>query len=243
MKKINIRASESALSRRLRSGLPGCLSAAALLSLSSLMSLNAAIIYSGVQNLDTRVSWTGEPVSDSRGVNLDGQGELEFFMRSHITFQSAGHSLNINTGTPWTPSGMPFDAVTVQPIGPGLFLSILGADTLINSDSVFPTNRSLVIVNWPNGTDAYFGFRLKPPDSQVLYGWGRLQVTSVMSPGSGSGGMTLVEWAYEDTGSPILAGQVPEPRTAVFLAGAALTGAALRRRSGGAKGASSGPMD
>jgi hypothetical protein len=52
--------------------------------------------------------------------------------------------------------------------------------------------------------DGYLGVRFKL-DDKAFYGW-------IHYAGSGSGNAgTVIDWAYEDTGGPIRAGQKPAP--------------------------------
>jgi hypothetical protein len=73
------------------------------------------------------------------------------------------------------------------------------------------------------GSEGYFGFEYNPTGSQPLYGWGRLNLTPDNSV------LTFVDWAYENSGAAIRAGQVPEPGTAMLLASGFL-GLGCRRR-------------
>jgi hypothetical protein len=64
---------------------------------------------------------------------------------------------------------------------------------------------------WANGvTGGYVGFRFKSAQNATLYGWARLNVFAGLVPNNGSVG-TLVDYAYDDSGAPILTGQLPTP--------------------------------
>ena len=89
------------------------------------------------------------------------------------------------------------------------------------------------VANWPR-TDAgpawtlnasnYFGFRFIGDDTQLHFGWGRIDVGAAIT------NRVLAELYYEDTpNSGITVGAVPEP-TGAFLAAGAAGLMALRRR-------------
>jgi hypothetical protein len=88
-----------------------------------------------------------------------------------------------------------------------------------NQTDFYPASES----HWNAGSDGYFGYRFNPSGSQEVYGWAHV----VISPDRTL--MTLVDWAYENTGAPINAGAIPEPTTSLLLA-VSLTVAALWRR-------------
>ncbi len=81
--------------------------------------------------------------------------------------------------------------------------------------------------NWRSGDIAYVGFRFDLDDGAgaTVYGWAQIEHVGT---GPNYGGI-LHGWAYEDSGSNIAAGAVPEPATAGLLAGAGLVIAAYRR--------------
>ncbi len=79
-----------------------------------------------------------------------------------------------------------------------------------------------------NSQANYVGFRfLNEATSQVDYGWAQLSLSSTYNGQPRS----IIGYAYENTGAPILAGVVPEPTTTATLGLGALTlGAAGVRR-------------
>ena len=201
----------------------------------SLLTAQAALIYSGVQN----VSITGiisEGSVDTLSVDLDFAGGMD------LSLSYLGHKSSIETRF----SNQVFDGVNfvrtptrfVGSTGtPGFGIADkLAASTAVGPGSVFlADNGGIPPVTqagisdaggqWAPGDTGYLGFLFNPTGSQVLYGWGQVSV-------SGDGQtMTLVDWAYDNSGAAISAGvaAAPEPTSAVLclLGAASLT---LRRR-------------
>ena len=78
-----------------------------------------------------------------------------------------------------------------------------------------------------NGVPSYIGFKIDIDNNASFDGFGWIEVI-VDDPGS-LPTITVTRWAYTDDGSPIAAGEVPEPGTLALLAAGA--GAlAIRRR-------------
>lgn len=75
-----------------------------------------------------------------------------------------------------------------------------------------------------SGTRQYLGFSLVLEDSTVAYGWAEVTLQDDNTPG------VIHGWAYEDTGSSILVGQIPEPSGAVLAVLGALLPLCRRRR-------------
>jgi len=88
--------------------------------------------------------------------------------------------------------------------------------------------RSLFTENEWTGSEGFFAFEYNPSGSLPLYGWGRLNLTSDNTA------LTFVDWAYEDSGAPILAGQIPEPTVGTMICGSFAASAFLRRRQNSA---------
>lgn len=212
-------------SRSLRCGFFDILTAVAVLSSPLLMTARADIIYSGERNLMTSkaVSLLG---TDERGVDLDGSGGTEFIMASTSlrTMLSPGRwvpsHLGIGNGMIWVPPSYlttvinsltcipSVNLATTDKIGNPL--SILSRDALIGPETRFSTTDRAAPADWPADRVAYFGFRFNPSGSRTLYGWGRMAVTTTRSAGVVTQSeMKLIDWAYDDTGAPILTAQMP----------------------------------
>lgn len=133
-------------------------------------------------------------------------------------------------------------AGTEEAIGATFYALELSKGTTIGSGGTFNTNFSLMDVddttgNWKTGDRGFLGLEILS-GTTTLYGWADVQLNSLPSTAVGpvsnaaaDGYFTLYGYAYDDSGSPIAAGAVPEPAstTALLIAGAA-GAAALRRR-------------
>ena len=193
-----------------------------------LMTAHAAVIYSGIRNIAPGTP-SAAAVSRSVGVDIDDLGSFDLSLSTHITFSKSGTITNPDwaTGVSTTahhsllPSPLSSFGILTKA---GMNLPLLGLEaTPVGAGGSFSSGS--MTVPWAGRSGDFFGFRFNPSGTQELYGWGRLNF--------GKGGQTfrLVDWAYEDSGAPILTGAtaVPEPNLSLLgLAG--LTGAALRRR-------------
>jgi hypothetical protein len=207
---MSIKATNSSASRLRSSGLNrSIIGASALGSMgATLMTANAAIVPSGLRNLSTSTQIGDVFDPDVEPVNIDGVGVDEFSLYSFFSKGSDFH---------WLSNAAPdFRPHTIEPIygnSPTVRMAageIVGPSTPFSdyNTGVFLDNQSST--EWTGGSNGYFGFRFNPTGSQNLYGWGRMS----FSPDAKI--MTLVDWAYENTGAPIKAG-VPEPTTGLLL--------------------------
>jgi hypothetical protein len=198
--------------------------AAAIASLgAALQTAHGEIIHSGVRNISTSSALGVDDVKPVQLSELSNKG-ADFSLMSEHSKGYDFHSL-LDEGR--------FDhfapVVSTEPSENGA-LQNLPAGELIDANSAFVTDGPLVVrlTNttagpWAGGSDGYFGYRFDTLGPTMLYGWGRI----TLSPDAQV--MTLVEWAYENTGAPIRAGQLPEPGTG-FLVALSLAIAALFRR-------------
>jgi hypothetical protein len=84
-------------------------------------------------------------------------------------------------------------------------------------------------VNIPSGQTGYIGFRFDPngvAGVQTWYGWMHISAGSDSSPFANG---TVIDWAYDNTGTGIQVGSVPEPSSIALLAMGAVGLLALRR--------------
>lgn len=180
-----------------------------LLGLGSASLANAAIIHK------TDSFSVGLGSTETALWNIDGAGLAE----AEFSAVNSGATLVLGSET----AG--FDGVTTNP---GIWN--LPTTYLVQSSRSFnfimrPLYESAFdsAFGFNSGESGYFGFKFKT--DTPLYGWARATFTE-----GANGGVTIHEWAYEDSGAPIQVGAIPEPETAVLgLAGLALGAAGLRR--------------
>jgi len=182
----------------------------------ALMTANAEVVYSGQQNLSTSSLLGVVFDEDNEPVNLDGAANNEFTLQSFNEKGSDFHTLLF--------SSPDFSLALGDNLSETYVVHSLTGGVLIGPsmafDAPFPSSGVVVIENIPNdywmaGSDAYFGFQFNPSGSQVLYGWGHLTISGDATV------MTLVDWAYDNTGASIMtaAMPVPEPAAGTLILG------------------------
>ena len=215
MKKVSISSPTS--SKTLAAG---SASIAALLSASA---ANATIIYF---NPETKIT-SGNSASGDVSWNIDGVGDPEAKLINLFSLSTSSSLFYKNLAS----NDNSFEAVTAA----GYLLG-LAANESISSGRVFRNgvyslfyNAGLRYVsNIISGVSTYIGFQFKPSGT-MLYGWANVTLTA----GGSYGSFVINEWAYDDSGSSIQAGQtsaVPEPATYALGLGALALGAAGLRR-------------
>lgn len=182
-------------------------------------STEAAVIYSGALNQNVAFS------SGSHTLNVGGLGSMDF----NFTSSFPGGGL-------WT--------YGVEVSGTGMDIaqgSVIGnADNIASGSSIDGslgfTGKDLVVADfWDDGTSldgefaanstGFLGFE----SASGNFGWVRLSFGAPLDP---TGGFTIVDWAYENTGAAIQAGQTSSGGGGVPLPGAA----ALAALAAGATG-------
>ncbi|MGZ4982998.1 MAG: hypothetical protein ACXV9Q_02780 [Chthoniobacterales bacterium] len=162
------------------------------------------------------------PVDDNAGLFLDVDSGL-FSTGAPIAgydlnfFEQAGTQLlQLRAPNNGIDGGLGFNAA------PYTYLSNLPANTAVppnGATPVFVPYGILAAVDsngagprhgpWANGiTGGFIGFRFVSANQQTLYGWARLNVYAGLAPSGGNVGV-LVDYAFEDSGAPIFAGQLP----------------------------------
>jgi len=197
------------ISRLRKSGLNRPL-AVATISAAAIATSHALIIYSGEVNITPQVN---QPTA----INVDSQGGSEFSLSNFSGKGSFSFSL----------STFSTDFDYVAPTSNASILSKLSSSVPISSSSTFTTSANASIGSenggqWANGASGYFGFQFNPTASLTLYGWGQLTVSA------NGQAVTLVDYAYEDTGASISTAAIPEP-SAYLLVGLCLAIICYRR--------------
>jgi hypothetical protein len=178
------------------------------------VSAEAAVIYSGVQNLSPPlIPDNGSYFAAGHGatnVDLDLDGVDDFRVRMNMSYSSLSWDFDIaalGTGGIATVGNSSRDARVFRSgstIGDsGLFSSRAGLARY------FGTQGPFVQGSWlPGGTDSLAAVRL---DDHM--GWIRIRIEGNMNGGFPTfEGLTVVDWAYESTpGQSIVAGDIPEP--------------------------------
>lgn len=168
----------------------------------ALSSLEAAIVYSGVQNVS--IALVG---ATNRGyVNIDLAGGNDFEIhRNHVAAQvfiqadevpGGGFALNGFHGQVAGAYVYPYANASGVNIGPAAPFGFQAGQANSLSDNGFYPNHKWESL--PNGTTRFIGFR-GVKNGITCYGWMRLTKNSF-------GNFTVVDWAYENTGASILTG-------------------------------------
>ena len=194
----------------------GSASIAALLSASA---ANATIIYF---NPETKIT-SGNSAAGDVYWNIDGVGGYEAVLT--------------NSGGDYFPKNLLSDNNDFYVISDkGNLLGLAASESISNGRvfgssvySLFYNAQLSYVANIYSGVSTYIGFRFNPSGTEVLYGWANVTLTD----GGSYGTFVINEWAYDDSGSSIQAGQtsaVPEPATYALGLGALALGAAGLRR-------------
>ena len=198
-----------------RIGKCGALLSFGLLALSP-CNAQGAVVMSGVRNItvssSVAVQW----------IDLDGAGTAEFALTREIVDFSESPWLQLSNFS----ADFDFQPINIDP-GLSDKLTSLGSGTTVGAATSFSSSpfadTNFGQFSGPQG--AYFGFRFNPTGNQILYGWGQLRIPSL-----GGGTMTLVQWAYEDSGQAITT-PIPEVSSLAALAFGAGLAVIRRRRS------------
>ena len=115
-------------------------------------------------------------------------------------------------------------------VGPALSSPYQWGPSGVQNRNIGTTSDYTVFSNVPfsGGGDEYFGFRFEDSNGQTLYGWAEVNFDF-----NGLVGMTIEQWAYDDSGAGIQVGQVSAvpapPALYSMLSGLALGAGGLLR--------------
>ena len=211
--------SNSFSSRLRKSGLTRTVATAAVAASSALVTANAAVIYSGVVNTAPALNNTGP-------VNVDNIGSVEFTLRN--TNPGKGVILDL--------SPLSSDFMFVATNTSTNIVSRLALGVNVDMTGIFsPGQQSRGVVyaqsgfgttQWQPSDVGYMAFLFNPTGLQPLYGWAQFSISANAQT------MTLIDYAYENSGSPIKTGAIPEPGTVTMGAiGAGLFFFVRRRKA------------
>lgn len=178
---------------------------------------DGAVIYSGIQ--DIPIPTTNE------GVYIDIDGD------SYSGSPTVGWDVNPFFGGSVIAYGDDFQAVSEGTGNTAPTLSLYPG-TMVDGSSVFAASPGGSFEHmgvgdgkFTGGTESFFGFRFSTNGGDgPFFGWVRIVVTA-NEPGG-----VVKDWAFENTGAPIVIGTIPEPSVAVLAM--VLPLAILRRKRG-----------
>lgn len=189
-------------------------------------SAQAALIYSGLQNIPIATTFAGVYVDVENTNNATNHGSTTITgWDVNLFFGGVGEFNEPNFQPVRASSGDSFSAIQNLAVGTligagSTFASGTGGSGDIGSEHVgFGANQ------FQPGVEGIIGFKLITM-SGPFYGWMRVALT-FNDPGA-----EIIDWAYDDTGATILAGVIPEP-SRVMLLMMGLTTVMLRRRREG----------
>jgi hypothetical protein len=197
---------------------------AALLLLAFALPAQAAVVYSGLQNISIPTD------IDGVFIDIDGTSPMTAFT------DFAGADINLFFGGMGIANNPAFQPARTSTSNLAAIVRFNAGD-LINGSLNYATGYGgsgdpndhigLGANQFLEGTTGFLGFRFFTNASAgPYYGWMRVKLTSNTAGGQ------VTDWAFDDTGASILAGftgAVPEPsRVVLILLG--LIGAVMRRR-------------
>jgi len=218
---------------------------------SSAQDAKAAIIYSGVRNIaipalnsagvyfdfDTNtVSFTPTVGADANIFDVYGTGTYngqQAFYHS-VSFFGPNKTTNNAIATGATTVGSTVRLTLGTSIGstaPGG--TVFGRQNdLINQFFNYSTGAPVgpLTGQWASGGTGYLGFKFVAANGLTDYGWMRVSLNTTNFQNQ-IVSATVIDWAYNNTGGPILAGQIPEPSSvALALLGSGALGLTLWRQ-------------
>lgn len=191
------------------------LAALSFLTLASAAS-HGAVVYSGLQNITVASGFDGVYLDvdgmSGRSTETPGWDIVAFFggegFGNSADFQPARQTVTVDS------------AILRLDIGS----TVGGSLNYFNQQAGSSDHIGNGANQFASGTEGYLGFRFTDNNgSGPYYGWMRVNFSN-----DGSSG-TIIDWAYDNSGSPVSVGVVPEP-SACALAGLASIAIAFRRR-------------
>lgn len=193
----------------------------------------AAIKYSGPENVVLTNGSPGIYINMVTGVSAGTPaGAPGWEVNPYVNGGSTGTFFGMYLPTPATQNTMLVKSS--NPNAGGADVAKLAAGALIGSSSTWigqPAQFGFMNNNtagdWIQPADGYMGIQFNDPSVNgggTVYGWMQISKTSTGDPARGGPtGITFVDWAYDDSGAAIAAGNtgaspVPEPASLAILA-------------------------
>jgi hypothetical protein len=211
----------------------GCAAVATAAAVGGVEHANAAVIYSGAQNIQLTYGPPG------LYINLVTKAS------STVPASVPGWDINPYVHSPnfliYSPAKLTFVKSSVD-VGAGdtaklpAGASIGSSSTFVNYFDGFMNNNS--IGEWTGAGSGYLGIKFSEAGvngGSPMYGW--IQISkNAGTPTAAPTGINILDWAYDNSGASISAGNVPEPSSLALLAAGA-TGLCVRRRRAKLRGA------
>ncbi len=186
-------------------------------------SANAAIIWFPSQEIPIPTTFAGVSVNLETAANTNDLAgmpgaDANFFAGGIGISNDADQTMMMAT---WQPvrSGMGNTDAIVN-LTPG---ASVDGNSVTGDDFGSSGGAVTHFATFTSGTPGYIGYSVVLSDNTTAYGWMRVTLQNDNTPG------VIHEWAYEDSGGPILVGNIPEPSLAL-LCSLGLAALALRRR-------------
>lgn len=186
--------------------------AGAALAAPAIPNADATIVYSGIVNFNIPSTTSGIYLNVVTGVTSTTPGgapgwDLNPWSSSSLEIWG-NNSASPNDGVLDNFTGGAAGSVDNLPVGAVIDGSWNYGRTDSTVETSGPTAFNL------NSSNNIFGFKFLNESTGVYdFGWARVSLSGTL----GSQPRAIVEYAYEDTGSSIMAGQVPEPSTMALL--------------------------
>lgn len=202
------------------------LTAAAALVAASASTSSAAVILFLDQDIPIPTTFAGVVVNLETGATSNAAAGAT---GADMNFVFGGEGItNDADETASAPTWQPVRAAAPN----GSVIVNLGIDTVVDSSSELATGyggstthlvSSIDYDTFTSGVKGYIGFSVILADTTVAYGWAEVTLQDDNTPG------VIHGWAYEDDGTSLRVGAIPEPASTLLLA-LGFTASALRRR-------------
>lgn len=191
---------------------------AAVAASSALVTANAGVIYSGVVN-------TAPAANGTIPVNIDSFGPSEFILENNNDAKGAKHFLSsLSSDFKFLAADNSTNIVTR--LASGVSVDVTGTFSPGQQSRGVIAAEQGFSSQWAPSDVGYMGFLFNPTGMQTLYGWAQFSISSNAQT------MTLVDYAYENSGTAINTAAVPEPGTVAMGAiGAGLFFLVRRRQA------------